>query len=560
MKQKKEKSNVIFKLLVIAVFILIVAGIITLAPNYIREENTGKINVIINNHNVTESMKYDSFVDENDIVYMSTKDIANFFDEDIFYDNKYNQIITTSETKIATLKLNDEEMYVNGSKVKIYGSAVEKNDQFYLPFSEMKDVYNVEVSYVKETGIVTIDSLDREQKKANASKNISIKYKPTIFSGTIEKVKKGENLYVVVENAKNGWHRVRTNSGRIGYTKDLTNIYIQREKMETSKQINEKVSMVWDYFTNNVPNRTGTTINGVNVVSPSFVELVEQGKGDINEKIGSAGQEYINWAHGQNYKVWAMVSNNGYSDTTSEILNDYKIREKLINNIIKVVLQNNLDGINLDFENIKEEDKQMLSRFVIELAPRLKEYGKVLSVDVTAPDGGSNWSESYDRNKIGKVADYEVFMAYDQYGNLSKEAGTTAAADWIEVNIKKFVEREEVPAEKIILGMPFYTRLWEEKANGEVSSQVIWLKSIQNNISSSVQKTWNESQKQNYVEYTKGASTYKMWIEDETSLKAKFDLMKKYNLAGAAYWQKDFEDSSIWDLVAEEMKNENVSD
>ena len=553
MKLKNKKSNVVIKLIVVAIFILIVAAVINLAPNYIRNENTDKINVIINNNNVTESLKFDSFVDENNIVYLSTKDIANFFDEDIFYDNMYEQIITGSETKLATLKLNEQEMYVNSAKVKIYGTATEKDNQFYLPFSEMKDVYNVEVAYIKETNIVTIDSLDREQKKANASKNISIKYKPTIFSATLEKVKKGESVYLIVENARNGWHRVRTNNGRIGYTKDLTNIYVQREKMEASKQINGNVSMVWDYYTNNVPNRAGITINGINVVSPSFVELVEQGKGDINVKIGAAGQEYINWAHGQNYRVWAMVSNNGYPDTTSQIVNDYKIREKLINNIINVVLQYNLDGINLDFENVKLEDKEMLSRFIIELAPRLKEFGKVLSVDVTAPDGGTDWSESYNRNKIGKVADYVVFMAYDQYGNSSKKAGTTAGADWIDVNIKKFVEREEVPAEKLILGMPFYTRLWEEKANGDVTSEVIYMKSAEKNIPSGVQKTWNESLQQNYIEYTKGTSTYKMWIEDEASLKAKFTLMKKYNLAGAAYWQKDFEDSSIWDVVAGEM-------
>ena len=554
MKLKKIKSNVIIKLIVVAIFILAVAGIITLAPNYVRKENKNVVSVIINNNNVTESLKFEAFIGENDIVYISTKDIANFFDEDIFYDNMYDQIITGSETKLATLKLNEQEMYVNSSKTKIYGAATQKDNQFYLPFSEMQDVYNVEVAYSKETNIVTIDSLDREQKKANASKNISIKYKPTIFSATLEKVKKGESVYLIIENARNGWHRVRTNNGIIGYTKDLTNIYVHREKMEIGKQVNGKVSIIWDYYTNDVPNRTGTTINGINVVSPSFIELVEQGQGEIDTKIDSAGQEYINWAHEQNYKVWGMVSNNSYQDTTSKILNDYKIRENLINNILKVVVQYNLDGINLDFENVKQEDKEVLSRFIIELAPRLKECGKVLSVDVTAPDGGTNWSECYDRNKIGKIADYVVFMAYDQYGNSSKKAGTIAGADWIELNIQKFVEREEVPAEKLILGMPFYTRLWEEKENGDVTSQVIYMKSIEKNIPSGVEKTWDESLKQNYIEYTKGTSTYKMWIEDEASLKAKFALMKKYNLAGAAYWQKDFEDSNILNLIAEEMQ------
>ena len=162
----KEKSNWFRKIIVIAVFIGLIAIIINLAPNYIRKEITGKINVIINNNNITESMKFDVFVDENDIVYMATKDIANFFDEDIFYDNKYDQIITSSDTKLATLKLNKKEMYVNSSKVRIYAAATKKDDNFYLPISEMKDVYNVEINYMKESNILTIDSLNREQKKA----------------------------------------------------------------------------------------------------------------------------------------------------------------------------------------------------------------------------------------------------------------------------------------------------------------------------------------------------------------------------------------------------------
>ena len=556
MKRKNIKSYIMFrKVILVAIFILLIAIIINIAPNYIRKEIKDKINIIINNNNVTESMKFDAFI-EDDVVYISTKDIANFFDENIFYDNKYNQIITTSDTKLAALKLNEKEMYENGSTVKIQGGATIKDGQFYLPFSEMKDVYNVEINYIQDTNIITIDSLNREQKKGNASKNISIKYKPSIFSKTVDKVKKGDSLYIIEQdtNSKKGWYMVRTSLGKIGYTKDITNIYTQREKMERKKQIEGKVSMVWDYYTNTVPDRTNTTINGINVISPSFVELVENGQGDIKDKIGTSGQNYIQWAHNNNYKVWAMVSNNGYPDTSSEILNDYKLRDKLINNIVNIALQYNIDGINLDFENVKEEDKGMLSRFIIELAPRLREYGRVLSVDVTAPDGGTNWSECYDRNKIGKVADYIVFMAYDQYGNSSKEAGTTAGADWVEVNIKKFIDREEVDKDKIILGMPFYTRLWTESSDGDVDSKVIWMKSINNNIPSGVEKQWKDDVKQYYIEYSQNGKTYKMWLEDEESIKAKFSLMKQYDLAGAAYWQKDFENAELWNIIEQEIK------
>lgn len=550
----KEKSNWFMKLIVVAIFIGLIAIIINLAPNYIRKEATEKISVIINNNDVTESMKFDIFVDENDIVYISTKDIANFFDEDIFYDNMYDQIITSSDTKLATLKLNGKEMYVNSSKVKIYGSATKKDDNFYLPFSEMKDVYNVEVSYIDESKTVIIDSLDREQKKANASKDINVKYKPTMLSKTVDKVKKAGSI-VVIEELENGWTKIRTELGKIGYTKDVTNIYSVREQMDTKKQIEEKVSLVWDYYSEyaDAPNRTGTTINGVNVVSPSFASLVRLGKGELNININEEGKDYINWAHNNGYKVWPMISNNSYQETTSEILNDYKLREKLINNIVNLTLEYNIDGINIDFEYIKVEDKDMFTRFIIELAPRLKEYGKVLSVDVTAPDGSEDWSMCYDRYKIAKVADYIVFMAYDQNGISSPKEGTTAGADWVEVNIKKFLGQEGVEAEKLILGIPFYTRLWKETGDN-VTSSVVSMKNIDSKIPSNVEKKWDEDLKQYYIEYEENGANYKMWLEEEESIKAKLALMKDYNLAGAAYWQKDFEKQSIWDIVAEEIK------
>lgn len=554
-KEVKRKSNWLMKLIVVALFIGIIAVIINLAPNYIRKEITGKTNVIINNNDVTESMKFDVFIDENDIIYMSKKDIENFFDEDIFYDNKYNQIITTSDTKLATLKLDEKEMYVNSSKVKIYGAATKKDENFYLPFSEMKDVYNVEINYIKESNILTIDSLDKEQKKANASKDVSIKYRPTMFSKTVDKVKKGDNIFII-EELENGWTKVRTSLGKIGYTKDVTNIYTVREQMEDKKQIEGKVSLVWDYYSEyaDAPNRTGTKINGINVVSPAFAILDENDAGELDINIGQSGKNYIDWAHSNNYKVWPMVSNNSNKRIASKILNDYKLREKLINNIVNLAITYNLDGINIDFEYMNMSDKEMFSRFIIELAPRLKEYGKILSVDVTAPDGSEDWSMCYDRNKIGEIADYIIFMAYDQNGISSPKEGTTAGADWVEVNIKKFIgTQEEVPADKLILGMPFYTRLWKEE-NGEITSDVVSMKYIDSKIPSNIEKKWDENLKQYYVEYMQDGTNYKMWLEEENSIKAKFELMKKYNLAGAAYWQKDFEKQNIWDLVAEEIK------
>lgn len=551
-KEEKQKSNILLKIVIIAIFITIVGLIINIAPNYIRNEIKDKINVIINNNDVTKSMKYDIYI-EDDVIYMSTKDIANFFDEDIYYDNMYDQIITTSDVKVATLKLQEKEMSVNGSRVKIYGMATKKDGNFYLPFSELNDVYNVEVKYIKESNILTIDSLDRKQEKANASKDIRVKYKPTVFSKTVDKVKKADSV-IVISKLNNGWAKIRTNTGIIGYTKDITNIYTVREEMKIEKQIKEQVSLVWDYYSEyaSAPDRSGANIKGVNVVSPTMANIIRTGKGKLNINIGESGEQYIKWAHNNNYKVWALVSNNSYKTPTSEILNDYKLREYLINQIVNMAIKYDLDGINIDFEYMNESDKDMFSRFIIELAPRLKEYGKVLSVDVTAPDGSPDWSLCYNRNKIGKVADYIIFMAYDQYGESSTSAGTTAGANWVEANIKKFVEREEVSSEKLILGMPFYTRAWRETSEG-AKSNVVAMKYVDSVVPAEAERKWNEDLKQYYVEYQKNGIDYKMWIEDETSIKAKFDLMNKYKLAGAAYWQKDMEKQSIWNVVEQEI-------
>src|SRR5699024_769358 len=141
--------------------------------------------------------------------------------------------------------------------------------------------------------------------------------------------------------------------------------------------------------------------------------------------------------------VWPSISNNSYIETTAEIMRDYNLRQDLIENIISLIVQYDLDGINIDFEYMHDEDKDLFSRFIIELKPRLNEMGAVLSVDVTAPDGSEEWSLCFDRHVIGDVADYIVFMAYDQYGNSSAVAGTNSGYDWVKANVDKFLGQEE---------------------------------------------------------------------------------------------------------------------
>lgn len=552
--EKREKKIYIYKLITIVILVLVTIFVLNISKNYVRNEISDKTNLIINNGNVTKSLKNDVII-ENDVVYISTKDIANFFDDHIFYDNKYDQIITSSDTKLATLKIGKNKCTVNGSEISLIAETKKNNNEFYLPFSEIsKSVYNVETKYIPKTDTVVLESLDRELTYANSNKNNSIKYKPTIFSKTVDKIKKGDNVTIVKQekSAQNNWTKVITENGKIGYVKtsSLANQKQIRSELTVEKQINGKISLIWDYFSQYAlaPNRNGK-IKGVNVVSPTFFSLQKLGKGNIVANVGQEGENYIQWAHDNDYKVWALLSNESMKETTSEILNDYKLREQLINNIVNIVITYNLDGINLDFENIYEKDKDMYSRLVIELAPRLKELGKVLSVDVTAPDGSPDWSLCYDRNLIGEVADYIVFMGYDQNGISSPTEGTTAGCDWVEANIRKFLGQEEVDANKIILATPFYTRVWINE-DGQIDSRVIEMKDIYDSLPAGTEVKWDNSLKQNYAEYKKDKKTYKIWIEDNESIKHKLELVNIYNLAGAAYWEKDRETDDIWEVVS----------
>ena len=560
-KSKEEKINIprlILRIVVVAIILGLMIFAIKIAPNYARDEFADRTNLIINNNNITRNVKSNIIIEDNTI-YLSTADMQNFFDEYLLIDEENSRVITTSNTKTVVIPFEGTNIIVNDAQTTIEHPILIRDGTIYLPITDLTDIYNIEVNYSSETNIVTIDSLNRKFVQALSAKNMSVKYLPTVFSKTMDKVERGDTL-VLVQDRENGgnvveddWIKVRTKKGELGYVKidNVTNEKTVRDDLNFSTSIDGKVSLVWDYYSQYVsaPVRDGE-IEGINVVSPSFYEITASG--DIDANIGRNGRNYIEWAHANGYKVWPIVSNSelGDLDAVSNLLSSFENRSYLIKNIVNELIEAGVDGVNIDFENMYQADKDNYSRFIIELAPRLREAGLTLSVDVTAPDGSETWSLCFDRNVIGKVADYIIFMGYDQNGVSATKAGTVAGADWVELNIKKFLGQEGVSKDKLILAMPFYTRLWKE-SNGTLTSSVVNMRSV--TIPEGVTPTWDENTKQNYMEYTQNGTTYKMWIEDEDSLKAKMDLINKYELAGGAFWSKDRESNTIWAVIADEL-------
>lgn len=553
--QIEKKKKMIIKIFIAIILILIIGIAVYKVNDYIVLGKNKNINLVINNKNVTSNLKKDIFI-KDDEIYISKQDLGNFFDKYIYKDEKTNQIITTYENKIAAINLEENKMTINGSNKSTYAPTIEKNNTIYLPINELKDVYGIEIKYIEKTKVLTIDSIAKEQKKAIITKNVPVKSSKRFIAKTVDRIKKGD--YVIVVSEEKGYTRIRTENGKVGYVKSnkIANTVVVREQIETENQIKGKVNLVWDYFSTvgTAPDRTGTSIEGVNVVSPAFLYL--DSKGNLNNNIGQAGKKYIQWAHDNGYKVWPMVQNDGEGmlTVTSTIMNDYNRRQKLIEQIVEACIEYKLDGVNIDFENMKAQDKELYSRFIIELEPRLKDIGLVLSVDVTAPDGSETWSMCFDRHVIGDVADYIVFMAYDEYGASSNKSGSTAGYDWVNLSLKKFLETEDIDSNKIILAIPLYARLWTEDNSGKVVKQsAVAMKRIDNVIPNTVDRIWKDDVKQYYVEYKEGEYTKKMWIEDERSLKEKISLINNNNLAGVASWSKDMETDNFWTFLSKTL-------
>ena len=231
-----------------------------------------------------------------------------------------------------------------------------------------------------------------------------------------------------------------------------------------------------------------------------------------------------------------------------------EIREEIIKQVLAYAELYELDGINIDFETIRSDDGEYFVQFVREITPYLKAQGLTVSVDLSRPEG---WNYYYGMEEIGETVDYVVLMAYDEHWGTSPESGSVASMGWTEESITSTLDM--VSPEKVILGIPFYTRLWEEKnidGNLTVSSSSLGMQAALNYINeNNMEIVYDEESGQNYSSIEKDGATYKIWLEDELSLRKRMELVEKYNLAGCAGWKRHLETDNTWSIINSYMKN-----
>jgi spore germination protein YaaH len=286
----------------------------------------------------------------------------------------------------------------------------------------------------------------------------------------------------------------------------------------------------------------------VQVVSPVWFHLV-----DSQDTVRSdLDPLYLQWARERGYQVWALVTNSFDPDLTAELLSDDQKRQFFAREIVSLAIEYNLEGLNIDFENFHYDYRDHFTSFIAELAELCRAENLILSVDVAMPSGSEYWSMGYDRAALATEADYIILMAYDEHWASSPVAGSVASLPWVEAGLQQLLN--EVPPAKLILGVPFYTRLWVIDETG-VEPQVVntWSYSMTRAAEIAAENeaeiTFDVQAGQHVAVYEKEGLTYKMWLEDTESMCSRLELVEKYNLAGLAGWRRGLETPEIWELM-----------
>lgn len=458
------------------------------------------------------------------------------------------------------------------TKSKDYTILKMEGNTAYIALEFVQEYTNIDFSVYENPNRVMIVSEWGETTVATVKKKTQIRTDNNVKSEILTDISKKSEVTIIGE--KGNWNEVRTEDGIIGFIK--SSCLKKAEEITTSRAFEEQVysniskdytiNMAWHVVTNKTSNNnileTIADTKGLTTISPTWF-MVKDTDGNLTSL---ASSQYVNYAHQLNIEVWALVKDFdggiGSREETYELLSHTTSRENLTNHLVSEALKYDLDGINVDFENISKECGEHYLQFLRELSLKCRQNEIILSVDNPIP---SQYSTQYDLEEQGKIVDYVIIMGYDEHHRGSLESGPVASYDFVKNGIEDALE--VVPAEKLINAVPFYTRLWKEveKTAEEleaqegtdaaeypytVTSEAYGMSKIKTKIETAgAEIKVDEATGQNYAEWEADGATYKVWLEDEDALEAKLQLMKEKNLAGVAAWRLGFESSDIWELI-----------
>ena len=505
---------------------------------YYGEMADGEIAIVLG----TEKLDERGMVD-GDRVYLPLNVVNTYLNQRYYWDSANQQVLYATPSELTTVAASSE----SGDQVWL------KDDTVYLNLTYIQQYTDIDAYISKEPYRIAIQYQFDNIKTVTVKKNTSIRYRGGIKSPVVTSVKKGAQLRLIEE--LDNWDQVATDDGYIGYI-DKKNVgkasettfdrNFEREQY-SYLTMDGKVNMVWHQVTSTDANAyfadATANMTGVNVISPTWFYLLDTSGNIAN--ISSA--DYVAQAHEKGLKVWGLIDNFTQEVSTTETLSNTAARQNIISQLIQAATSVGMDGINVDFESLSEDVGIHFLEFLRELSIECHKNNLVLSVDNPVPE---DFTSHYDRAEQGRVVDYVIIMGYDEH-YVGSEAGSVASLPWVEQGIQDTLA--EVPAERVINAVPFYTRLWRT-TGGNVTSEAIGRDQAQQVISeNNVETYWDKTTSQNYGKYDIDNSTYQIWIEDSQSIAEKVKLVSKYNLAGVSAWKLGFENSGIWQVISDNL-------
>lgn len=579
MRRRRKRQRMIRFVLLIILIIAAIAGIILwkrYSPSkeqydmkkYYGIEKDGQVGITVDNKVVEAEGKL-----AGGKVYVAYNIVRDYINSRFYWDPNENVLLYMLPEDMISVDVGSKDYSISKKKKsEDYVILKTEGNTAYIALDFVQQYTNIDYEVSNNPDHVMIRTKWGKTDVATVKKNTQVRYQGGVKSPVLAELKKKDEV-TVVESEQN-WKKVRTADGVIGYVKNKA--LKNEEKKNITRKFEEQdysnitkdytINMAWHNVTNQdannaVAQRIAQT-KGLTTLAPTWIHVA-----DTNGNISSiASADYVSYAHKQNVEVWMTVRDfdGGISSEKEsyELLSYTSRRETLITQLIAEALRVGVDGINVDFEKISDKCGEHYIEFIRELSVKCRQNGLVLSVDNYVP---KSFNTQYDRKEQGIVADYVVIMGYDEYYAGSPEAGPVSSYNYVKEGITETLK--EVPAEKVISGIPFFTRLWKETPKTEeelksdkgtdaeqysatVESDAYGMDNAQAIVKQAgVDTTWDKKAGQNYATWEADGSKYEIWLEDSKSIEAKLKLMKKYKLAGTAEWSLGQESSDIWNLI-----------
>jgi len=494
-------------------------------------------------------------------IYLSFAMVKEFFTDKFYLDEEEGVLSYVRPGELIRVEVNQSSYYINEELIPTEQVVLWRAEEvYYVSLAFVSEYADMQYVLYENPNRVVINYHRVEYLYYDTMEETPLRVEPDIKSDILMRFPANERLYYIAGTGSGGssFIKVMAPNGIYGYVQNkyLGESYHMAMDSSYSEPEGEHslleapVLLGWHQVTvpkaNDNLEQVVEHATGLNVISPTWYRLTDT-QGGISS-LADAG--YVERAHAMGLQVWALIDNFDSSVDTYELLSSTAARTALIENMMQEAATYGFDGWNLDFETLASKTGVHYVQFIKELSVRCRKEGIILSVDNYVP---AAYNAFYGIEEQGRFADYVIIMAYDEHYSGGNKAGSVASIGFLKKAVKDTLAM--VPKEQIVMGVPFYTRLWAEK-EGSLSSEALTMNGAADVLKRrKIEAKWNEETAQNYAEYEENGATYKIWLEDVHSIDERMKVIDGAQLAGVAAWRLGYETEEIWPIIQHYLSN-----